>query len=93
MERARFDPFATLPGRSGYRGNGQERTRKLIDELFNGEGHARRRKVGFVLMVFPFGEGPCRANYISNAAPADVVALLKEQLARFEGQADQKGRT
>jgi hypothetical protein len=52
----------------------------VIDELFNGEGHARGRKVGFVQMVFPFGEGPGRANYISNAVRADVVALLKEQL-------------
>ena len=31
------------------------------------------------------------ANYISNADRADVVTLLKEQLARFEGQPEMKG--
>jgi len=62
---------------------------RFLDEQFNGDGP---RKVGFVMMVFDFGIGPSRCNYISNAERADVVTLLKEQLARFEGQPDIEGR-
>lgn len=65
---------------------------KTLDEWFNGNDKGTDRKVGFCLLVFDFGEGPGRANYISNAQRADVVTLLKEQLARFEGQAEQKGQ-
>ena len=43
---------------------------------------------GFVLLVFPFEGHEGRANYISNAKREDIVVLLKEQLARFEGQAE-----
>ena len=32
-----------------------------------------------------------RCNYISNASREDVIVLLKEQLARFEGQAEVSG--
>lgn len=39
-------------------------------------------------MIFDFGEGAGRANYISNADRADVVTLLREQLKRFEEQPD-----
>jgi hypothetical protein len=64
----------------------------VLDEFFNGtlKGHAR--KVGFCVMVFNFGDGPGRANYISNANRDDVVTLLKEQIKRFEGQPEMKGR-
>jgi hypothetical protein len=61
-----------------------------LDEWFNGNAKGNYRKVGFCLMVFNFGDGPGRANYISNASRADVVTLLKEQLARFAGQAESK---
>jgi hypothetical protein len=62
----------------------------FLDEFFNGDLRGEDRQVGFCLMVFPFtSEG--RANYISNANRADVVTLLKEQLARFEGQPEMKG--
>jgi hypothetical protein len=63
----------------------------FLDEQFNGDLRGKDRKVGFCLMLFEFGEGAGRANYISNADRADVVTLLKEQLARFEGQPDMKG--
>jgi hypothetical protein len=32
-----------------------------------------------------------RVNYISNGGRADVVTMLKEITARFEGQAEAKG--
>jgi hypothetical protein len=75
---------------------------QAIDQLFNGDtamprGRSIRsdeRKVGFVLLVFPFGdyvEGRC--NFISNGADRkDVVVLFKEMIARFEGQPDVEGR-
>jgi hypothetical protein len=63
---------------------------KTLDEWFNGNAKGKHRKVGFCLMVFEFGEGPGRANYISNASREHVVTLMKEQLARFEGQAEPK---
>ena len=63
-----------------------------LDELFNGDLKGNDRKVGFCVMVFNFGDGPGRANYISNANRADVVTLLKEQIKRFEGQPDMTGR-
>ena len=57
-----------------------------LDQIFNGDAKKGDRKTGFVLMVFPFGEGG-RCNYISNADRADVLATLKDQVARFEGRA------
>lgn len=63
---------------------------KGLDDVFNGELRGKDRKVGWCLMVFDFGIGPGRANYISNADRADVVVLLKEQLARFEGMPEPK---
>ena len=66
-----------------------------LDKIFNGDD--RPRKTGFVLMVFPFtnaGTGTDgRCNYISNGADRkDIVVLMKEMIARFEGQPDIKGR-
>src|SRR3954469_16018667 len=56
---------------------------KAIDAVFNGDGD--ERKIGFCLMVFPFGPGPeGRCNYVSNAKREEIVLLLKEQLARFQ---------
>lgn len=62
-----------------------------IDDVLNGELRGKDRKVGFLLMVFPFTGHDGRANYISNAERVDVVVMLKEQLARFEGQPEQSG--
>jgi hypothetical protein len=66
---------------------------RALDETFNEGVKGPARKVGFVLLVFPFGEAEGRCNYISNGADRrDVVTMLKEQVKRFEGQADQSGR-
>jgi len=62
---------------------------KGIDKILNGD--EKPKKVGFCLMMFNFGDSPGRCNYISNADRADVVTLLKEQLARFEGQPEIEG--
>lgn len=63
-----------------------------LDEVFNGDARGADRKNGFILMVFPFHGADGRANYISNAERTDVVTMLKEQLARFEGQPEMTGR-
>ena len=62
-----------------------------VDAFFNGEPEDRvegqPRKTGFVLMVFPFEGFDGRCNYISNGADRkDIVTLMKEMIARFEGQ-------
>jgi hypothetical protein len=72
---------------------------RTLDEVFNGEDanphllHKEdKRKVGFVLLVFPYNDHEGRCNYISNGADRrDIVALFKEQIKRFEGQPDLKG--
>jgi hypothetical protein len=69
---------------------------QTLDQFFNGEAKGDDKKVGFILMIFPFGadsKGETgRTNYISNANRKDVVIMLKEQIKRFEGQPEMKGR-
>lgn len=65
---------------------------RALDKLLNGDRRGNDRESGFVLMVFPFEEHEGRCNYISNAKREDVVTMLKEQLARFEGQPELRGR-
>jgi hypothetical protein len=64
-----------------------------LDRIFNGEARGPDRKTGFVLLVFPFGESDSgRCNFISNGADRrDVVILMREMIARFEGQAEARG--
>lgn len=64
---------------------------KTLDKVLNGNRKGADRKVGFCLMMFNFGDGPGRCNYISNANRDDVIVLLREQLARFQGQPEMKG--
>ena len=65
---------------------------RALDETFNGDAKGNNRKVGFVLLVFPFESHEGRANYISNGADRrDIVTLFKEQIKRFEGQPELKG--
>ncbi|MCH7911305.1 MAG: hypothetical protein IIB38_17025 [Candidatus Hydrogenedentes bacterium] len=65
---------------------------KVLNLFFNGTAKLKDRKTGFVLLVFPFGEVEGRCNYISNGADRrDIVVMMKEQIARFEGQAEISG--
>jgi hypothetical protein len=68
---------------------------KELDSVFNGQAKGKARKTGFILMVYPFNNlanGDARCNYISNGADRrDVVTLMKEMIARFEGQPEQTG--
>lgn len=67
------------------------RLARELDARFN-HGKLPMKDTGFVLLVFPFNGHEGRCNYISNANREDVVVLLKEQLARFQGQPEVKGR-
>ena len=59
----------------------------LLEDVFNGELTGNDRRVGFALLLFKFGSGDDhRANYISNAERADMLAVLKEFIARNEGR-------
>lgn len=66
---------------------------EALDETFNGAAKHPNKKVGFVLLLFEYGEHDGRANYISNGADRkDIVTLFKEMIARFEGQPEMVGR-
>lgn len=61
---------------------------RVIDEFFNGKRKPNRKpKVGFILLTAEFGKIECgRVNYISNGERADMIAMLREYLARAEGR-------
>ena len=64
---------------------------RTLDEFVNGD--ERPRKTGIVIMMFDYGdvEGG-RTNYMSNGADRrDIVTLMKEMIARFEGQPEMRG--
>lgn len=65
---------------------------RALDDVFNADRKGDDRQVGFILLVFPFEGREGRCNYISNAERNDVVTLLKEQIARFEGQPEMTGK-
>ena len=57
---------------------------KELDVLFNGDDKGQHRKIGFMLLVFPFGDEG-RVNYISNGIREDCIVAMKEFIARAEG--------
>ena len=65
---------------------------KAIDVHFNGKG--RPKRVGFCLLMAEFSKiDGGRVNYISNAERADMIAMVKEWLARAEGRYWEQGGT
>ena len=63
-----------------------------LDAMFNPGKRGPARETGFVLLVFPFGNVEGRCNYMSNGADRrDVLTLMREMVARFEGQPEMKG--
>lgn len=67
---------------------------QALDEFLNDGAKGDARKTGIVVMVFPFGEvATGRCNFMSNGADRrDIVTLMKEMIARFEGQPEVSGR-
>lgn len=67
-------------------------TMGVLDDVFNGAARGADRKTGIVLLIFPMN-GPVgeanqgTINYMSNGPDReDVKAMLKELLARWDGQ-------
>jgi hypothetical protein len=62
---------------------------EVLDEAFNmGE---RPKKIAFVLLTAHFGDYKGgRVNYISNGERGDIVTMMKELIARFEGRHSQE---
>lgn len=64
----------------------------VLDDMMNGGLKGKDRKVGIVVLTFPFGDGDGRCNFMSNGVNRkDLVILMKEMIARFEGQPEMKG--
>ena len=63
---------------------------RTLDITFNGTARGKDREVCFMLLSCKFNEQG-RVNYISNGARKDCITMLKELLARFEGQPEQSG--
>lgn len=57
----------------------------LINNIFNPDGI---KTTGFALLVFPFEQpnNEHKANYLSNAIREDMLATMKEFIARAEGR-------
>lgn len=56
-----------------------------LDSIFNGVKKGADRDVGFMLLVFPFGESAGRINYISNSDRESMLVAMKEFIAKHEG--------
>ena len=54
---------------------------QVLDEALE---EAYGRKMGFSLVVFPFGYGPRVADYVSNGERNDVIAVLREKADALE---------
>jgi hypothetical protein len=61
---------------------------RAIDTALNGKPKPNRKpRLGFILLVAEFGKiEDGRVNYISNGQRADMIAMLREYLARVEGR-------
>ena len=62
---------------------------RTVDALMKG---ATDQRLGFALLVFDLdGQKGSRTNYVGNCDRADMLAALKEVVARWEGQPQQRG--
>lgn len=77
----------TDPIQAQYRAR-MNRLAKQIDESLNGRRKpGKKPALGFILLTAEFGKiDGGRVNYISNGERADMIAMLREYLARVEGR-------
>lgn len=62
---------------------------RTVDALITG---ATDQRLGFALLVFDLdGTEGSRTNYVGNCDRKDMLAALKEVVARWEGQPQQRG--
>jgi hypothetical protein len=63
-----------------------------LDEAWNDRAKGADRKIGIVILTFPFGDvKDGRVNYIGNGQRDEVRVALKELLARWEGRYAETG--
>lgn len=62
----------------------------FLDYEFNGDREPK--KVAFVMFISEFNAMQGRVNFISNAKREDIIVMLKEILARFDGQPEMEGK-
>lgn len=63
---------------------------RTVDALLTS---ASGQRLGFALLVFDLdGQEGSRTNYVGNCDRKDMLAALKEVVARWEGQPQQRGR-
>jgi hypothetical protein len=62
----------------------------MLDDFFNPGLRGEDRKIGFVLLAFPFGDTERGVNYIGNGKREEVLAALKELVTLFEQQEKEK---
>lgn len=56
---------------------------KALDRYFNEERTGKDRKWGFAVLIYPFDDkADRRADYISNTQREDVIASMRELVAR-----------
>ena len=79
--------MAPAPIQGKYK-KAMNRIAQAIDEAFNGKRKAGRKPtVGFILLTAEFGKiDGGRVNYISNGEREDMIAMMREYLARVEGR-------
>lgn len=70
-----------------------EEIRKVGNDVGKIIGSVLPPGYGFALLIFGTGESAGRMNYISNANRDDMLAALKELIARFEGRYNDQGGT
>ena len=84
----------TDPIQSKYR-RAMNNLARVIDVALNGKRKPNRKPtVGFILLTAEFGKiDGGRVNYISNGDREDMIAMLREYLARVEGRYSEPSET
>ena len=65
---------------------------RSLDQILNGKEvleDKSKRKNGFILLIFPYGQNDGRANYVSNGARReDIIKMFEVQIQRFREEAE-----
>jgi hypothetical protein len=77
--------------RASDHGPMEEEIRGVSNDIGKIIGGVLPKGWGFALLIFGTDKAGGRMNYISNARREDMLAALKELIARFEGNYDDTG--
>jgi hypothetical protein len=70
---------------------GMHRVGKYLDHVFNGDAQGPDRPLGFVLIVFPYGQHDstdCVSSMSNGANRKDVARLFRAMIANFEREGE-----